>query len=97
MDTGAEQWPFSAADSKMEVDFGMLKSPWTAIPALSSLLAGSFVQGCSNSVSAQGCADAAEIPSCKTAARRFRRKGAASRAVIDSLSLSKVIVFILWN
>ena len=61
-DTGAEQWSFSAADSKIEVDFETLKSPWTAVLALSSLLAGSFVQGCSNSVSAQGCADVAEIP-----------------------------------
>ena len=60
--TGAERSSFSSTGLTTEVDFKMLKSPWTAILALSSLLAGSFVQGCSDSVSAQGCSDAAEIP-----------------------------------
>ena len=57
-ETGAEQWSFSGTDSKTEVDFGMLKSPWTALLALSSIVAGSFVQGCGDSASARGCSNA---------------------------------------
>ena len=46
-DTGAEKFLFSSTGSPMVVEYDMLKNPWTAVLAVSSLIAGSFVQGCS--------------------------------------------------